>query len=166
MAFCSLIYSIDDVVITDMSEEGLRKLSNELQKWGTNQSFIKTIFERIKKKNDEEMQFFFPEIQEQGKTREYLSFLKKRCLLLIDQVLNDRFIQEEFKKIDEQLLKYANPNEFHGNNSIEINYEKRFTEMNVFIEALAKIDPLKKTVLEYYELLKFLKKNSKYLAHG
>ena len=50
---------------------------------------------------------------------------------------------------------------FHGNDSMEINYDKQFESMCLMLSQHLNVKPKTFTVLEYYNAFEFLKKQLK-----
>lgn len=154
LAFTALIHSIDDVPLTDLSDENLRAILEDLNKVRRS-SLIDLLF-RLKKKLDEELELYFPE--NSAKEKSAYDKLKARTLLVCDKILRQADVQEQIDTIDAALFNSYTPKSFIGSTSAEISHDKSFESVCVLVAQKSGLDPKSMTVLQFYSALETIKK--------
>jgi hypothetical protein len=166
LAFAVLIKTIDGVEKNDLSPEGLQKVLDFFAE--IPHSEITAHSEAVKKKIDEELQLYYPQLFDDSSVKEYYDELRKRTSLVLDSIINGESFEKEneIEKITISLITYNKPTIFSGSKNAEIEYNKSFENMCLLISQNLHLDPKKFTVLEFYssfervkEILKPNKKN-------
>ncbi len=111
-----------------------------------------------KKKISQELNVYFPGRFDDAATKEYYDKLRDRALLILDSIIRENNNDEKIKKIDDYLLTLSKPQLFSGKESAEIEFDKQFNEMTIFLKEKLSIDIDKTTVLEYYQSFEYIKK--------
>lgn len=113
---------------------------------------------RPKKKIDEELKTYFPRLFNDATEKEFYDRLRRRTLMqlkaIIDGDYNER--EAEISKMTEQLITFAKPFVFEGEDNAEIRYDKEFEKMCLLLSQQLHIDPKAMTVLEFYNAFEFL----------
>lgn len=161
LAFAAIVKSIDGRECNDLTDDGLRAtielLSNEPQKE------ITTSLEEVKKKIDEELQMYFPQLFDDATIKEYYDELRRRTLAVIDLIINGETEERLtlIEKITTNLLIYNKPRVFTGVDNMEITYDKQFERMCIMLAEQLNVEPKKYTVMEYYNAFEYMKEKIK-----
>lgn len=150
MAFAVLVKSIDGVDKNDLSPEGLQKVLDFFA--NIPQIEMAAHSDAVKKKIDEELQLYYPQLFDDSTVKEYYDDLRKRTLLILDSIINgeNEENQIEIENITIALITYNKPNVFSGTKNAEIEHNKNFENMCLMISQNLHLDPKKFTVLEFY----------------
>ena len=118
---------------------------------------------RSKKKIDDELSLYFPQIFDDSSTKEYYDILKQRTVAMLDEIINGETSerQQRIEKLTDELITYSKPRTFTGAGSAEIAYDKQFEDMCIIISKNLHTDPKKYNVLEYYNAYLFISKQEK-----
>lgn len=164
LAFAALIHSIDGVKITDLSDDNLKKILDELN---TVKHFkIIDILAKIKKKVETELEIYFPNEFVDIKEKEVYDKLKKRVALVLDTIIYDNDNTKEISAIDALIFGMYKPNIFIGCDSIEVKYDKQFENACLLISQKVNINAKTMSVLEFYNALENIKKQLEQESKG
>lgn len=150
MAFAVLIKSIDGEEKTDLSPEGLQKVLDLFA--DVPNSELTAHSDAVKKKIDDELQLYYPNLFEDSSVKEYYDELRKRNLLMLERIIKGSSpeIENQIDSITIRLVTYNKPHVFSGTENAEIQHNKSFEDMNLLIAQHLHLDPKKFTVLEFY----------------
>lgn len=165
MAFACLIYSIDDVVVTDYSDTNLKAIIESLntEKIG----FFNKLFDSIKKKLNTELEAYYPEYfsnttQEHKNKALLVQHTKLQLKLILAKTEDERSaLKEKLKAISTKILNSYKVLPMTGKNTYEIKYDKQFESCCIAIAQETGLDPYKLTVFQFYGLLENLQKQAK-----
>lgn len=165
MAFACLIYSIDDVVVTDYSDTNLKAIIASLnsEKIGT---FTK-LLEALKKKLNTELEAYYPDYfsstkQEHKNKALLVQHTKLQLKLILAKTDDERSaLKEKLKAINTKILNSYKVLPMTGKNTYEIKYDKQFESCCMAIAQETGLDPYKLTVFQFYGLLENLQKQAK-----
>lgn len=161
LAFSVLIKSIDGIECQDLSDDGLRELSNKI-----NDIKIKDLtatIKAVKKKINDQLESYFPKSFDDAETKEYYDLLKKRTRLILKSIIkgSKKKEQEDIERFTNELYLYNNPNVFSGTENIEIKYDKQFENLCLMLSQKLNVNAKKYTVLEFYNAFEYLKEQIK-----
>lgn len=163
LAFAALIHSVDDNIVTDLSDDNLRKILNELNE--VKHGKLLSIIENFKKKLDTELDTYFPNsFGNNAKEKEVYDRLKQKTLLTLDGIINNKDNSECIKEIDDFLFSLYKPKSYEGPESIEVIYDKQFETTCMYISQETNMKAKSMTVLEFYNTLHELKKQTEIKA--
>lgn len=160
LAFAALVKEIDGKPCEDISDDGLRRtlelLSDVTVKDMTAES------EAVKKKIDDELTLYYPDIFESANEKEYYDIMKRRAQVMLDAVQNGETDERkaEIERLTDKLVCFTKPKSFTGKDSAEIAYDKAFDEMCIMIGKELNCDAKKYTVTEYYGAYQYIKKQA------
>lgn len=157
MAFASLVTEIDGKPCEDLSDDGIKKVV-ELLGDVINKDFTAKTAE-VKKKISDELNAYFPKLNDNAVEKEYYDKLRKRSLLLLDNIIEGR-TEERDKEIEEittDLILSIDPLKFTGADNAEISHDKQFEKMCLLLAKELHVEPKKMTVLEFYNANEYLK---------
>lgn len=166
LAFAVLIKSINGEDKNDLSPEGLQKVLDLLADAPNNE--VTAQFEAVKKKIDEELQLYFPNLFDDATIKEYYDDLKRRTMLVLQMIINGETeeLNKEIDRITLALMVYNKPHVFSGVDNMEIQHDKNFENMCLMISQKLNVNAKKQTVLEFYNAFDYIKEMIKAESKG
>ena len=164
LAFATLVVEIDGKPVTDLSDSGIQETLRILGE--AKKGWLDWLMESVKKKIDEELSLYFPALFDDARSKEVYDKLRSRTLIIVDGILTGEDKLQELEKIDEYLLSLAKPKTFSGKDSVEIQYDKQFENMNILLAQQLSVNTENMTVLQYYNAFEYLKKSVKNKTNG
>lgn len=155
LAFAALIHSIDGKEVNDLSDDGLKKLLQDLK--DIKHSKVIDFLLWLKKKVISELETYFPGDFVNPKEKEAYDKLKNRTLLVLDSIINDTDNTEQIELIDTMMLNMHTPKVFIGSESVEVKYDKQFESTCLLIAQKTNMDARKMTVLQFYNAIDNIK---------
>lgn len=155
LAFAALIHSIDGKEVNDLSDDGLKKLLQDLK--DIKHSKVIDFLLWLKKKVTSELETYFPGDFVNPKEKEAYDKLKNRTLLVLDSIINDTDNTEQIELIDTLMLNMHTPKVFIGSESVEVKYDKQFESTCLLIAQKTNMDARKMTVLQFYNAIDNIK---------
>lgn len=155
LAFAALIHSIDGKEVNDLSDDGLKKLLQDLK--DIKHSKVIDFLLWLKKKVTSELETYFPGDFVNPKEKEAYDKLKNRTLLVLDSIINDTDNTEQIELIDTMMLNMHTPKVFIGSESVEVKYDKQFESTCLLIAQKTNMDARKMTVLQFYNAVDNIK---------
>lgn len=156
MAFAALIHSIDGKKVEDLSDENLKSILDDLRT--VRRSWLVDLLVKIKKKITLELELYFPQDFLNLREKEVYDRLKRRTLLVLEGIIEEKANAEEIAKIDDYFFSLHKPNSFSGEESVEIKYDKQFESLCVLIAQKTSLNAKSMTTLEFYSTLDNIKK--------
>lgn len=155
LAFAALICSVDGKEVNDLSDDGLKKLLQDLKE--VKHSKVVDFLLWLKKKVTNELEIYFPGDFVNPKEKEAYDKLKARTLLVLDSVINDTDNSEQIDAIDMIMLNMHTPKTYIGSESVEVKYDKQFESTCLLIAQKTNMDARKMTVLQFYNAIDNIK---------
>ena len=155
LAFAALIHSIDGKEVNDLSDDGLKKLLQDLK--DIKHSKVIDFLLWLKKKVTSELEIYFPGDFVNPKEKEAYDKLKNRTLLVLDSIINDTDNTGQIELIDTMMLNMCTPKVFIGSESVEVKYDKQFESTCLLIAQKTNMDARKMTVLQFYNAIDNIK---------
>lgn len=155
LAFAALIYSVDGKEVNDLSDDGLKKLLQDLK--DIKHSKVIDFLLWLKKKVTSELETYFPGDFVNPKEKDAYDKLKQRTLLVLDSMINDTGNSEQIETIDTIMLNMHSPKSYIGSESVEIKYDKQFESTCLLIAQKTSMDAKKMTVLQFYNAVDNIK---------
>lgn len=155
LAFAALIHSVDGKEVNDLSDDGLKKLLQDLKE--VKHSKVVDFLLWLKKKVTNELEIYFPGDFVNPKEKEAYDKLKARTLLVLDSVINDTDNSEQIDAIDMVMLNMHTPKTYTGSESVEVKYDKQFESTCLLIAQKTNMDARKMTVLQFYNAIDNIK---------
>lgn len=155
LAFAALIYSVDGKEVNDLSDDGLKKLLQDLK--DIKHSKVIDFLLWLKKKVTSELETYFPGDFVNLKEKDAYDKLKQRTLLVLDSMINDTDNSEQIETIDMIMLNMHSPKSYIGSESVEIKYDKQFESTCLLIAQKTSMDAKKMTVLQFYNAVDNIK---------
>lgn len=159
MAFSVLVYKLDGQIVDDLTDVGLKRVLDKLNK--VPKKWMDGILDLVKKKIDKELSLYFPGKFDDGRTKEYYDDLRDHTLLRLKHIISGEDVEAQCREIEANLAMLAKPRIFFGTQSEEITYDKRFEEMCLILSHNIQAQPQNMTVLQFYNAFEYLKKVSK-----
>lgn len=155
LAFAALIHSIDGKKVTDLSDDGLKKLLYDLRE--IKHSKIIDFLLWLKKKVTNELEIYFPGDFINSKEKDAYDKLKNRTLLILDSIINGTDNSKQIEIIDIAMLNMHSPKKYVGSESVEVKYDKQFESTCLLISQKTNVDAKKMTVLQFYNAIDNIK---------
>lgn len=155
LAFAALIHSIDGKEVNDLSDDGLKKLLQDLK--DIKHSKVINFLLWLKKKVTNELETYFPGDFVNPKEKEAYDKLKNRTLLVLDSIINNTDNAKQIESIDTVMLNMHAPKVFIGSESVEVKYDKQFESTCLLIAQKTNMDARKMTVLQFYNAVDNIK---------
>lgn len=155
LAFAALIHSIDGKEVNDLSDDGLKKMLQDLK--DIKHSKVIDFLLWLKKKVTSELETYFPGDFVNPKEKEAYDKLKNRTLLVLDSIINNTDNTKQIESIDTTMLNMYTPNVFIGSESVEVKYDKQFESTCLLIAQKTNMDARKMTVLQFYNAIDNIK---------
>ena len=161
-AFAVLVAKMDGRECNDLTDEALARLTRELNDAPEKELTAK--LEAVKKKIDEELRIYFPALFGDSQVKEYYDLLKKRTLVLLQNIIDGVERPDEtpeIEKLTTALLTYSNPKSFTGSESAEIQFDRQFENLCLVLSEQLHVKPKEYTVLEFYNAFDFVQERAK-----
>lgn len=155
MAFAALIHSIDGRQVTDLSDENLKSIIEQLKT--VKHSKIIEFLMWLKKKVAFELETYFPSDFISPKEKEAYDRLKSRTLLVLETIISNVDNSEQIDSIDSLMLSMQTPKSYIGAESVEVKYDKQFESTCLLISQKTSMDAKKMTVLQFYNAIENIK---------
>lgn len=155
MAFAALIHSIDGRQVTDLSDENLKSIIEQLKT--VKHSKIIEFLMWLKKKVAFELETYFPSDFISPKEKEAYDRLKSRTLLVLETIISNVDNSEQIDSIDSLMLSMQTPKSYVGTESVEVKYDKQFESTCLLISQKTSMDAKKMTVLQFYNAVENIK---------
>ena len=155
LAFAALIHSVDGKEVNDLSDDGLKKLLQDLKE--VKHSKVIDFLLWLKKKVTSELEIYFPGDFVNPKEKEAYDKLKARTLLVLDSVINDTDNSKQIEAIDMMMLNMHTTKTYIGSESVEVKYDKQFESTCLLIAQKTSMDARKMTVLQFYNAIDNIK---------
>ena len=155
MAFAALIHSIDGRQVTDLSDENLKSIIEQLKT--VKHSKIIEFLMWLKKKVAFELETYFPSDFISPKEKEAYDRLKNRTLLVLETIISNVDNSEQIDSIDSLMLSMQTPKSYIGTESVEVKYDKQFESTCLLISQKTSMDAKKMTVLQFYNAVENIK---------
>ena len=162
LSFAILIHKINGQEVYDISDDNIKRIMKRLA--DVKRGFLDGLIEAVKKKIDKELNLYFPGRFDDAALKDYFEKLKNKTWLQLDTIINGTNNTEKIDKIDSYLLTLSKPKAFSGKENAEIEYDKQFEEMCLFIQSELNINVDSINVLQFYTSFDFIKK--KYKPNG
>lgn len=153
-AFACLVAEINGEGITDISDDALRALAEELG--NITKKDLTDTMESVKKKIDEELVTYFPKIFESSELKEAWDKVKARTVLVLESIIKRESRTAQIERIDRELLTYTKPKKFSGKDNAEVGYDKQFERLSLSIRQNLNADTDKMTVLQFYSACEYI----------
>ena len=160
LSFACLVKTIDGTENNDLSPDGLAKVLELLS--DTPRGDIQENLSSVKKKIDDELGLYFPNLFDDVRTREFYDIMKRLTLNLLSQVADgtDEEKQKQAEQMREQLVLFSKPKVFNGKDGLEVRHDKEFETMCLLITKETGRDAKLMSTLEYYNAYEYLREQS------
>ena len=158
MAFAAIIKEIDAKERNNISEDGLKETLAMLT--DATVKDVDSPVSEAKKKIDEELQLYFPNLFSDSAEKEYYDLILKRTKLVLADIIEDKDNKDDIDRITLELLTYTKPKDF-ASESLELAADKQFEKICLMLTENLHCEPKKMTVLEFYSAFDYLKERTR-----
>lgn len=161
LSFACLVAEVDGKLQDDLSPEGLTKVLELLG--GTPRKELAEVFQSAKKKIDEELGLYFPNLFDDVTTREYYDILKHLTVTNLKRISDGdtKELQKTVSELRDRLLLFQKPKVYTGHDGLEVRHDKEFETMCLLITKETGRDAKDMSVLEYYNAYEYLREKSR-----
>lgn len=160
MAFAALVTKIDDILCDDLTDDGLRRVTELLSDVPIGD--ITASSGVVKKKIDQDLVRVFPKIFDDATVKDYYDRLRKRTLLVLQGIVEGiGGVQGDIDRLTDDLLVWSRPAEFEGRENAEVRYDKQFDRICVVMAQNLHNDPKRYTVQEYFSAYEYILESNK-----
>ena len=159
LSLIPLMAEVDGQAVDDLSDDGLKAVYERLKDvtFGRYEEAAR----EVKKKIEEEFKAYFNQGSESATSKEYYEMMRRRALLMLDEIADGRDRAEEIREIESQMVRIDKPQVFQGLTNAEVLYDKNFVGCCIAIAQNLNMDAKRMTVLEYYRALEVLEEQQK-----
>lgn len=157
LAFASMVYSIDDVVYNDITEDGLKIVVEKLSDINITQYEIDTANEELKKKIRDEIELIFPDFEVEQTDLFFFTRMKTYILSICGTYEGLQISNNDRKELikEKNWFVTKNPAKSLKQNSIDI--ERNFISLLSILELSPEC-----TTIEFYAKIDYINKKNKY----
>ena len=161
MSLIPLMAEVDGEPLTDLSDENIQRVYDTLK--DVTMKAYEGAASEVKKKIEEELKAYFNQGGESAASKEYYELMRRRALLMLDEISDGRDRSEEMRAIESQMVRSDKPRVFQGERNAEVLYDKNFVGCCIAIAQNLNMDAKQMTVLEYYRAIEVLEEQQKQL---
>ena len=161
MSLIPLMAEVDGEPLTDLSDENIQRVYDTLK--DVTMKAYEGAAHEVKKKIEEELKAYFNQGGESAASKEYYELMRRRALLMLDEIGDGRDRSEEIRAIESQMVRSDKPRVFQGERNAEVLYDKNFVGCCIAIAQNLNMDAKQMTVLEYYRAIEVLEEQQKQL---
>ena len=161
MSLIPLMAEVDGEPLTDLSDENIQRVYDTLK--DVTMKAYEGAASEVKKKIEEELKAYFNQGGESAASKEYYELMRRRALLMLDEIGDGRDRSEEIRAIESQMVRSDKPRVFQGERNVEVLYDKNFVGCCIAIAQNLNMDAKAMTVLEYYRAIEVLEEQQKEL---
>ena len=161
MSLIPLMAEVDGEPLTDLSDENIQRVYDSLK--DVTMKAYEGAASEVKKKIEEELKAYFNQGGESAASKEYYELMRRRALLMLDEIGDGRDRSEEIRAIESRMVRSDKPRVFQGERNAEVLYDKNFVGCCIAIAQNLNMDAKQMTVLEYYRAIEVLEEQQKEL---
>ena len=161
MSLIPLMAEVDGEPLTDLSDENIQRVYDTLK--DVTMKAYEGAASEVKKKIEEELKAYFNQGGESAASKEYYELMRRRALLMLDEIGDGRDRSEEIRAIESRMVRSDKPRVFQGERNAEVLYDKNFVGCCIAIAQNLNMDAKQMTVLEYYRAIEVLEEQQKEL---
>ena len=161
MSLIPLMAEVDGEPLTDLSDENIQRVYDTLK--DVTMKAYEGAASEVKKKIEEELKAYFNQGGESAASKEYYELMRRRALLMLDEISDGKDRREEIRAIESQMVRSDKPRVFQGERNAEVLYDKNFVGCCIAIAQNLNMDAKAMTVLEYYRAIEVLEEQQKQL---
>ena len=161
MSLIPLMAEVDGEPLTDLSDENIQRVYDTLK--DVTMKAYEGAASEVKKKIEEELKAYFNQGGESAASKEYYELMRRRALLMLDEISDGRDRSEEIRAIESRMVRSDKPRVFQGDRNAEVLYDKNFVGCCIAIAQNLNMDAKAMTVLEYYRAIEVLEEQQKEL---
>ena len=159
MSLVPLMAEVDGEPLTDLSDENIAAVYDRLK--DVTLKAYEGAASEVKKKIEEELKAYFQQGGESATSKEYYELMRRRALLMCDEIADGSDRGDEIREIESQMVRLDKPRAFQGQRNAEVLYDKNFVGCCIAIAQNLNMDAKQMTVLEYYRAIEVLEEQQK-----
>lgn len=159
LAFAAIVKEVDGKPCEDISDEGLKatmKLYEDLTIGSLDDEL-----ESAKKKIEEGLEVYFPELFSDSSVKEYYTLKAKRAKLILKGIIEKQDNKKELEQVTNEILTFSKPKTFDGAHSVELAADRQFEKICLIITEHLHCNPKAMSVMEFYSAFDYLNEKMK-----
>lgn len=167
LSFAALVSEIDGRPCEDLSDEGLRKVCEELSDAPVGEMTAR--LGAVKKKIDDELSLYFPKLFSDAGVKEYYDILRRRALAVLEGIARGEAepgTTDEVESLTTALITYSKPQVFYGSDGVEVQFDRQFENLCLVLSEQVHVDSKGLTVLEFYNAFDFVRERAREAEKG
>lgn len=158
-AFAALVAEIDGKPQDDVTDEGLRRVSEMLHAATVGE--VDEAVDNQKKKIDAELRVYFADLFDDEADKEFFDVLKARTLEVLRGIVDGNPDEGKIERLTRELMQHVKPRIFHGRENAEVRYDKNFEKLCIALSEYTNANVKALTVAEFYSLYEYAKEMAK-----
>ena len=155
MSFAALVHSVNGKKNMDLSDKGLRKLHDTLNK--VKKGFLYRLVGSIKKNFDIELEAFFPKYVNHPLVVDYYNLVIRKLKMDLKMLQGKEIDVAQYERLVEELDSRDKPKVFSGSKGVDVTFQRAFERNNMQLGiALSGRNGKVLTVKEYYSAVSVL----------
>ena len=159
MSLIPLMAEVDGDPLPHLSDENIQAVYDRLK--DVTMKAYEGAASEVKKKIESELKAYFNQGVESVTSKEYYELMRRRALLMCDEIADGRDRGAEIREIESQMVRLDKPRVFQGQRNSEVLYDKNFVGCCIAIAQNLNMDAKGMTVMEYYRALEVLEEQQK-----
>ena len=161
LSFAALVTEIDGKPCDDLSDEGLERVRQLLM--DAPKKDVTSAYAEVKKKIDEDLLLYFPNVFSSVEEREFYDNMKRRTVAQLEQITQG--VTEErtqrIRQLEDRMVLAVKPKTFTGRDAFGVQHDKGYEKICLLISSNLHTDAKRMTVLEYYTANEYLQEMAK-----
>lgn len=160
-AFLCLIKTVDGERWEDYSEEGIDRLYDLILT--VPEKEMTELEAKLNKAIEDALIQYFPDLFSTAMEKNYEEILKRRAYLQLSEIIDRDDHHIEIDSLNARLLGWYSPKKFEGKDNAEVEFDRQFEKMCLYLSKEFGGTPKKYTVMEFYSANSALQEQSKKL---
>lgn len=155
LAYAALVAELDGEACTDLSDEGLKRISERLK--DAPKEDVSALFGAVKKKIDEELNLYYPKIFAGSEVKEFYDLMRARAVRVLRGIIEGS--ADPLKEAEAEttaVMTYFEPKAFSGDDAAEVVFDRQFATECALIAEQLHINARRCTVMEFYGAIDLL----------
>ena len=163
LAFAALVVSVDGMPCDDLTDDALKDITEMIGDAPENE--LDSAVMAAKKKMSGDLALYYPNLFEDGDTKEYYDRIRERTLKILDGIIEgggNPLEDGDVERLSDEIICWTKPESFVGADGAEIRFDKRFENMCLTLTRETGRNAKDMTVMEFYAAFDYVKEKAKH----